>query len=90
MYKTCYFYIISKQISAEIEHLIESDLDDIYNKNEQNSGEPPPLQNRNNIDNIPIKQRFKCHSCEGSGCASPAKCIDAIQCWKSRVRESTG
>ncbi|CAH0551587.1 unnamed protein product [Brassicogethes aeneus] len=36
------------------------------------------------------KPRYKCHLCEASHCATPSVCYNAVQCWKSHVRESSG
>lgn len=71
----------------------ESDEDEL---NSEHLGEPPPydLQRRQHqnslIDPQGYKQRYKCHSCEPPDCSNPTVCLDAILCWKSRVRESTG
>lgn len=72
----------------------ESDEDEL--NSERNLGEPPPydLQRRQHqnslIDSQGYKQRYKCHSCEPPDCSNPTVCLNAILCWKSRVRESTG
>lgn len=36
------------------------------------------------------KTRYKCHSCEPPACNNPTVCYNAVFCWKSRVRETTG
>lgn len=38
---------------------------------------------------IPIKH-YQCHSCDPPKCTHLTVCYNAVQCWKSRVRESTG
>lgn len=62
--------------------------------NERDPGEPPPdlLKRQNNVLNSiqATDKRYSCHSCEPPSCSRPTICHDAVQCWKSRVRESTG
>lgn len=58
-------------------------------------GEPPPdlflkRQRVMNDNYIPKIQRFTCYTCEAPNCSNPSNCTDAIQCWKSRVREQNG
>lgn len=70
----------------------ESDDDDELN-NEHDPGEPPPsdLLTRQNLNGIQTTlKRYKCHSCEPPDCSTLTTCTNAVQCWKSRVRESTG
>ncbi|KAG5869009.1 hypothetical protein JTB14_019947 [Gonioctena quinquepunctata] len=71
----------------------ESD-DDYDSINPQDQGEPPPdfltKQNYPNSIQMTYHKRYKCHSCEPPDCSNPTVCHNAIQCWKSRVRESTG
>lgn len=45
--------------------------------------------NQNQITNEDVK-RYKCHLCDPPNCSNPSICFDAIQCWKSRVRETSG
>lgn len=61
--------------------------------NDRDKGEPPPdlLKRQNNANSIQaIDKRYSCLSCEPPSCSRPTVCHDAVQCWKSRVRESTG
>lgn len=57
-------------------------------------GEPPPYdeseQQNGLLGALVGKMRFKCHSCEPPSCANPTVCVNAVFCWKSRVREITG
>ncbi|KAK4885659.1 hypothetical protein RN001_001930 [Aquatica leii] len=71
----------------------DADDDDDESNNDIDVGEPPPFRIDKRLDNhiqTYGKQRYKCHSCEPPDCSNPSICIDAIQCWKSRVRESSG
>lgn len=76
----------------------EADDDDESN-NDLDLGEPPPYELQKRYDNhnsligaqdFTKRQRYKCHSCEPPDCSHPTICTDAIQCWKSRVRETSG
>lgn len=62
--------------------------------NDRDPGEPPPdllKRQRNILNSLPgTEKRFSCHTCEPPSCSRPTICHDAVQCWKSRVRESTG
>lgn len=78
---------------------LKEDLDEDESNNELELGEPPPYELQKRLDNRNIllnaqayakQQRYKCHSCEPPDCSNPTTCVDAIQCWKSRVRESSG
>ncbi|KAJ8944930.1 hypothetical protein NQ318_013078 [Aromia moschata] len=58
-------------------------------------GEPPPNDllrhaNPNSIRSATHLNRYKCHSCEPPDCSRLTTCTNAIQCWKSKVRESSG
>ncbi|KAF5294422.1 hypothetical protein FQA39_LY13407 [Lamprigera yunnana] len=73
------------------------DDDDDEPNNDLHVGEPPPLIIPKRLDNHNFigvqtfgKQRYKCHSCDPPNCTNPTVCVDAIQCWKSRVRDSSG
>lgn len=35
-------------------------------------------------------KKYKCHSCEAPDCTITAPCTAALECWKSRVRDSNG
>ncbi|KAL3287137.1 hypothetical protein HHI36_001617 [Cryptolaemus montrouzieri] len=57
--------------------------------------EPPPndlMKQSNSLNTIDMShiKRFSCHSCDPPNCNNPSTCYDAIQCWKSRVRERSG
>lgn len=62
--------------------------------NDRDPGEPPPdllKQQKKVLNSIPSTvKRYDCHSCEPPNCSRPTICHDAVQCWKSRVRQSTG
>ncbi|XP_037035584.1 activin receptor type-1 isoform X2 [Bradysia coprophila] len=49
---------------------------------------------RHSKSNRRIKKRYKCHSCEPPDCRNSVSgmhmCQNAIQCWKSRVRDAYG
>lgn len=86
------FYFVG-EVPKRPELKEESDEDEL--NSEHNLGEPPPYdlqrrQHQNSLIDTGYKQRFKCHSCEPPDCSNPSVCLDAISCWKSRVRESTG
>ncbi|KAF5307599.1 hypothetical protein FQR65_LT06755 [Abscondita terminalis] len=76
----------------------DADDDDDDSNNDLDVGEPPPfgihkrLDNHNNIIGVQTygKQRYNCHSCEPPKCSNLTTCVNAIQCWKSRVRDSSG
>lgn len=92
----CLLIILLVNIAAEVLHKPnlrdESDDDDELN-NEHDPGEPPPsdLLTRQNLNGIQTTlKRYKCHSCEPPDCSTLTTCTNAVQCWKSRVRESTG
>ncbi|CAG9765597.1 unnamed protein product [Ceutorhynchus assimilis] len=57
-------------------------------------GKPPPdfLDRQENVNTLQYVQQkgFKCHSCNPPNCDHPTICHNAVQCWKSRVRESSG
>lgn len=55
-------------------------------------GEPPPFSEQQNllVGALVGKVRYKCHSCEPPSCSNPTVCVNAVFCWKSRVRETTG
>lgn len=65
---------------------------------EHEPGEPPPdymQKQQDNHNNVSaqgyVKQpRYKCYSCDPPHCTYESICHGAIQCWKSRVRESSG
>ncbi|KAG5313414.1 ACVR1 protein, partial [Acromyrmex insinuator] len=40
--------------------------------------------------NINSQKRFKCYMCEDSECVQSNVCINAITCWKSKMREVSG
>lgn len=73
---------------------LKEDLeDDDELVNNYDVGEPPPdlLDHQNNFNNIQrVEKRYKCHSCEPPNCSKLTTCYDALQCWKSRVRETNG
>ncbi|KAL0103094.1 hypothetical protein PUN28_017437 [Cardiocondyla obscurior] len=50
----------------------------------------PELSDHNLSFDTIAKKRFKCHICEDSECSPSDVCIDAITCWKSRMREIDG
>ncbi|XP_018327591.1 activin receptor type-1 isoform X2 [Agrilus planipennis] len=93
---SCILCLYCLSISAEVLHkpqLKEENIHDDESKDELDPGEPPPQLTHNSISPSRghAKQlRYKCHLCEAPDCSNPSVCIDAIQCWKSRVRESTG
>lgn len=66
--------------------------EDIYN--DYNPGEPHPsdfLNKQNNLNSIHhVGKSFKCHSCDAPDCSQETICHNAVQCWKSRVRQSNG
>lgn len=41
-------------------------------------------------DKVTLDERYKCHTCEAPTCSNPTVCEGAVQCYKSRVRESSG
>lgn len=65
---------------------------------EHEPGEPPPYDSTNLLGYTEFQpqerprehQRFKCHICDPPQCSRLEVCHDAIQCWKSRIRENTG
>ncbi|KAL7052099.1 hypothetical protein ACKWTF_004767 [Chironomus riparius] len=78
---------------ASIEHdpgiLLKESLDAKHLDHKYNNGE---IVIRNSIDATP---RFKCHVCESSECKNNTSlgdyvCENAITCWKSTVRDSSG
>ncbi|KAF7284403.1 type I BMP receptor saxophone [Rhynchophorus ferrugineus] len=66
--------------------------EDLYN--DYNPGEPPPsdlLNKQNNLNSIHhVEKSFKCYSCDPPDCSRETICYNAVQCWKSRVRQSNG
>lgn len=71
----------------------DGDDDDEVNT-DHDPGKPPP----NDLLDKQIKYnsssaqrpRYKCHSCDAPNCSNLTVCNDAVQCWKSHVRESKG
>lgn len=81
------------QRRPELREEPEEDYDSA-NSNLNEPGEPPPdllsrQPNPNSIQNPHLK-RYSCYSCEPPDCSKTTTCQNALQCWKSRVRESTG
>lgn len=77
--------------SGQIEGLILDDTEEDLASFERKAGlmmREVPI--RNVIPHEGIK-RFKCHACEPPTCEDTATgtqiCLNAVQCWKSRVRE---
>lgn len=74
----------------------DADDDDDESNNDLDVGEPPPVGLHKRLDNhnllkVPsFVKRYKCYSCEPPDCSNPTICVDAVQCWKSRVRETSG
>lgn len=54
--------------------------------NDLESGEPPPDET-NRYDK---HKRIVCHACEDPHCLNLTRCTNAVSCFKSRVRDSTG
>ncbi|CAH1365099.1 hypothetical protein MTP99_001397 [Tenebrio molitor] len=68
----------------------EEEEDEVSNEHSTLSKNVETFQvHQNRIANEHIK-RYKCHTCEPPTCLNPTTCTDAIQCWTSRVRESSG
>nr|CAI5864549.1 unnamed protein product [Callosobruchus analis] len=80
-------YFVAGEIPRSPHLKEEYDEDDLINEHEP--GEPPPERSLNSIQHRDLK-RYKCHSCEPPDCLRLSVCSNAIQCWKSRVRESSG
>lgn len=65
---------------------------------EHEPGEPPPdymqklygNQTNASAQGYVKQPRYKCYSCDPPHCTYQSVCYDAVQCWKSRVRESSG
>ncbi|XP_017781722.1 PREDICTED: activin receptor type-1 [Nicrophorus vespilloides] len=92
----CLFIFLALYVSAEVaDHL---DLKDDQDEDDINNDPLVPPYNLEDDDDNKIllgaqsfgKQRYKCHSCEPPDCANLTVCSNAVQCWKSRIRESTG
>ncbi|XP_057657135.1 activin receptor type-1 [Diorhabda carinulata] len=93
-----FIVLIIHQATGEVQRqpeLREDSEDDYDLININDPGEPPPpdlitkQHNPNSLQNTNVK-RYKCHSCEPPDCSKPTICQNAVQCWKSRVRESNG
>lgn len=82
--------------TGEISHaILQEDPEEDELDTEWEPGEPPPHDYRQNQNDLVEaghynKRRYKCHSCEPPDCARLTVCENALSCWKSRVRESTG
>nr|XP_022910755.1 activin receptor type-1 isoform X2 [Onthophagus taurus] len=78
------------------QQVLPDHLDNRESYDEHEAGEPPPYSSKHNIrhNSLPMrdigKDRFKCYSCEAPNCEEETICHDAIQCWKSRIREHSG
>ncbi|XP_049788940.1 activin receptor type-1 [Schistocerca nitens] len=81
-----------KQNYPTISHLKEEAIDN----DSEEPNEPPDqlIGDFGNFDSKRLrtdsKKRFKCLSCEPPDCSGLTECHDALQCWKSRVRDSDG
>lgn len=85
------------KITLDRVSLLEDSNKDIAE--EYDLGEPPPndliehlIHNRKrfNKTNFQSEKKFSCHICDPPNCNNPSTCFNAIQCWKSRVREQNG
>nr|XP_023027570.1 activin receptor type-1 [Leptinotarsa decemlineata] len=97
MSKCLFIILLFHSIKGEVwkQPQLREDSDDDYDSfNPLDPGEPPPdllVQQgySNSIHSTQLK-RYKCHSCEPPDCSNLSVCTNAFQCWKSRVRESSG
>ncbi|XP_077283276.1 type I BMP receptor saxophone [Arctopsyche grandis] len=72
-------------------NLIEDTVDNDSSPNSLDHHQLDINQNFNHQRRKRLRKRYKCHSCEPPDCHNMmAVCKDAIQCWKSHVRESNG
>ncbi|XP_054274083.1 activin receptor type-1 [Macrosteles quadrilineatus] len=75
-------------------HLIENEADSPEENLQDDTGD---IDLRNKLHDqmikayskIPVK-KYKCYSCEPPDCREGPPCYNALQCWKSRVRDSNG
>ncbi|KAH1006981.1 activin receptor type-1-like [Dendroctonus ponderosae] len=65
-----------------------SEDDDDYSDDSFQSNDD--FLDRQNQVNFLTTKTYECHSCDAPDCAIQTVCHNAVQCWKSRVRESTG
>ncbi|XP_050300766.1 activin receptor type-1 [Anthonomus grandis grandis] len=92
-------YYASVEIEAAIQKkpVLKEETDDDEDYNENYPWEPPPhtndlLNRQENINMLQYSQPkgYQCYSCDPPNCDHPSVCHNAVQCWKSRVRESSG
>lgn len=95
------FTIIINTTIGELQKPLLKDENDDYDNNEYDPGEPSPgpsdlLSHQNNPNLIKEggfnnkTKRYDCYSCDPPDCDHMTVCHNAVQCWKSRVRESSG
>lgn len=89
-------FIFKGKVPQGVQLQEDLDDDDDDSSNLQEPGEPPPYKkikgqdNHNSILQTGYMKRYACHSCDGPDCSNPTICMNALSCWKSRVRDNTG
>lgn len=63
----------------------EYDIDE--SQNDLEHGDTPPDEVHRELQKY---KRYECHFCDPPTCTNMSVCKNAILCWKSRVRDSTG
>ncbi|KAL1514236.1 hypothetical protein ABEB36_003524 [Hypothenemus hampei] len=63
--------------------------DDDYDDNLEETLPNDFLDMQTNI-HLTTMKLYDCYSCDGADCTNPMICHNALQCWKSTVRETTG
>lgn len=91
-------HFVNDVSGANIYPKFSGNLEENESIDEHEPGEPPPgymQKKQNNHNNVSTQSyakqpRYKCYSCDPPHCTYESICDNAIQCWKSRVRESSG
>ncbi|KAK9880516.1 hypothetical protein WA026_011755 [Henosepilachna vigintioctopunctata] len=81
---------IAKIPSSRKEHSNVDVTREDHNLKELNRDDLSTYEKNSTVVNITTPKTFTCHSCDPPNCINPTKCFEAVQCWKSRVREVSG
>ncbi|XP_030762424.1 activin receptor type-1 [Sitophilus oryzae] len=85
-----WFIILSfNYIAAELPSISEDDESYSDNSGDLNPNSLERSHKTSNSQHTQLKS-FKCYSCDPPDCSHETICHNAVQCWKSRVRESSG
>ncbi|XP_066158125.1 activin receptor type-1 isoform X2 [Euwallacea fornicatus] len=87
IFSVIFIVTYANQQKPSLKESTESEED--YQETADASSDDLLYYKQNDLYHHPPKH-YQCHSCDPPHCINPATCYNAVQCWKSRVRESSG